>query len=64
MNPILLFRSSACRLKSNRSLAIPAWFFGLVLGVATLGLSSCRTAQGFGQDVEHVGDKIEDAATR
>jgi len=64
MNPILLFRSSACRVNGKVFFAIPAWFLCMVLGVASLGLNSCRTAQGFGQDVEHVGDKIEDAASR
>lgn len=64
MNPIFLFRSSPCRLNGKAKLAIPAWALCLALGAATLGLNSCRTAQGFGQDVEHVGDKIEDAASR
>ena len=63
MNPIILFRYSACR-KDGRTFAVPVWLLCLVLGIATLGLNSCRTAQGFGQDVEHVGDKIEDAADR
>ena len=62
MNPTLLFRYNACR-RSGKP-AVPVWLFCLILGAATLGFSSCRTAQGFGQDVEHVGDKIEDAATR
>lgn len=64
MNPIFLFRSSPCRVNGKSKLTVPAWAFCLILGAATLGLNSCRTAQGFGQDVEHVGDKIEDAASR
>jgi predicted small secreted protein len=57
MNPIFLFRSTPCRMNGKARLAIPAWALCLILGAATL-------AQGFGQDVEHVGDKIEDAARR
>jgi len=64
MNPIVLFRSNACRPDARFNLAAPTWVLCLLLGAAMLGLSSCRTAQGFGQDVEHVGDKIEDAARR
>ncbi len=62
MNPILLFRYNACR-RPGKSL-VPAWLLCLALGAATLGFSSCRTAQGFGQDVEHAGEKIEEAASR
>ena len=34
----------------------------LTLAVATL--SACNTVQGFGQDVQKVGDKISDAAKK
>lgn len=64
MNPILLFRTSACR-PSNR--LVPTWpgvLACVILAAAMLGLSSCGTARGFGNDVQKTGEKIEDAATR
>lgn len=64
MNPIFLFRTSTCRPNGKPAFAIPAWVLCLALGAATLGLNSCGTARGFGNDVEHVGNKIEDAASR
>lgn len=64
MNPIFLFRTTARRSNGKPTLKVPAWFLCLVLGAATLGLNSCGTARGFGNDVEHVGNKIEDAASR
>lgn len=41
------------------------WFM-FVFGMAILALStlsSCNTARGFGRDVEHVGNRIERAAS-
>jgi predicted small secreted protein len=64
MNPILLLRSSACRLSSKRHTFWPVWVLGLVLLGGSFGLSSCGTARGFGSDVERAGEKIEDAASR
>ncbi len=32
-----------------------------ILFIATSGLSACNTAEGFGQDVEKAGQKIQDA---
>jgi entericidin B len=29
----------------------------------SIGLSACNTFRGFGQDVEHGGEKVQDAAT-
>jgi predicted small secreted protein len=64
MNPILLFTTFVCRspedvLPSHRSRLI-----ALLIGLLAAGLSSCATTRGFGQDVETVGEKIEDAASR
>jgi predicted small secreted protein len=36
-----------------------AWGFHLAL---LLGLQACNTTEGFGQDVQNVGEKIEDKA--
>lgn len=37
----------------------------LILALAlAASLSACNTIQGFGRDVEHVGDKIENTARR
>ncbi len=35
-------------------------FLGILL-IAMSGLSACNTAEGFGQDVEKAGQKIQDA---
>jgi predicted small secreted protein len=64
MNPILLFRSLVPRSAPSSRGAWPLVVAGVCLGFVTFGLSACGTARGFGQDVEKVGDKIEDAATR
>lgn len=32
--------------------------------LASIWLNSCRTTQGFGQDLQKVGDKIENEAAR
>ena len=36
--------------------------FAVMMGV--LGFSACNTMQGFGKDVEKLGDKIEKSAER
>ena len=36
----------------------------LLLGSVKVGLNSCATARGFGQDVDTTGEKIEEAASR
>ena len=64
MNPILLLKSNVCGLPGKAAITWPAWIAALILLGASFGLSSCRTARGFGDDVQHVGEKIEDAATR
>lgn len=35
---------------------------GIALGFGAASLSHCSTAAGFGQDVQDVGEEIEDAA--
>lgn len=64
MNPILLFDTFVCRPPDSIRLRLRPVLVAVLLGSATLGLNSCATARGFGQDVETVGEKIEDAATR
>jgi entericidin A len=34
----------------------------LLIAVSWLGLAGCNTVQGFGKDLEKLGDKIEDKA--
>jgi predicted small secreted protein len=34
------------------------------LAVAAMAFSSCRTSEGFGQDLQHLGNKIENEAER
>ncbi len=34
------------------------------LCVAAMAFSSCRTSEGFGQDLQHLGNKIENEAER
>jgi predicted small secreted protein len=36
----------------------------LALCIAAAALAGCNTMRGFGQDVQKVGDKIEDAASK
>jgi predicted small secreted protein len=36
----------------------------IALAVALFGLAGCNTIHGFGQDVQKVGDKIEDASKK
>jgi predicted small secreted protein len=36
----------------------------IALIAATFMLAACNTVKGFGQDVQKVGDKLEDAATK
>jgi predicted small secreted protein len=64
MNPIFLPKSNTCGLPGKAIATWPAWIAALLLLGASVGLTSCRTARGFGDDVQHVGEKIEDAATR
>lgn len=64
MNPTLIPRLS-CRPKraaSRFSFSFLAGLSLLLFGAA--GLSSCATTRGLGQDVQKVGDKIEEAAHR
>ncbi len=63
MNPILLFDTFVCRLEAVR-LPLRLILVALLLGSVTVGLNSCATARGFGQDVETTGEKIEEAASR
>ena len=63
MNPIIIPKTT-CHTSSNTTIRRMALVIGasaLVLAGAT---SSCSTANGFGQDVEKTGDKIQDAAAR
>lgn len=45
----------------NSSRACIAW---LTLAAAAVVLSSCRTTEGFGRDLQKVGNKIENEAYR
>jgi predicted small secreted protein len=36
----------------------------LILAIGTLTLSQCRTTKGLGQDVQHLGNRIETTAKR
>ncbi|TLD68708.1 entericidin A/B family lipoprotein [Phragmitibacter flavus] len=36
----------------------------LFLAIGTLTLSQCRTTQGLGEDVQHLGNRIERTAER
>jgi predicted small secreted protein len=36
----------------------------LLICLFSLSVAACNTTRGFGQDVEQLGDTIEDAATR
>jgi predicted small secreted protein len=71
MNPILLLKSNVCGLPRKLMIAWPAWVIALILFGASLGLNSCGTARGFGDDVQtaghgvhKAGEKIEEAASR
>ncbi len=61
MNPILI--SKTTNITSKKS---PFSVCALCVGAAILlfagASSSCATARGFGHDVEHVGDEIQEAA--
>jgi len=60
MNPIYLNKTVSCA--STKS---PVRWFVIAASAAmiiALGASSCATSKGFGQDVEKVGDKIQNAA--
>lgn len=61
MNNILLPLRSFRRSKSNSSTSAWSITFGcLMLAFGCVGLSSCGTARGFGHDVEHVGEEIQE----
>jgi len=64
MNPILLLKSSVCRIPRTVIVSWPACLAAVILLGASLGLNSCSTARGFGDDVQKTGEKIEEAATR
>jgi predicted small secreted protein len=64
MNPILLFDTFVCRSSEVVRLPVRLVLLALLLGSVTVGLNSCATARGFGQDVETTGEKIEEAASR
>jgi predicted small secreted protein len=64
MNPILLFDTFKCRSSEVVRLPVRLVLLALLLGSVTVGLNSCATAKGFGQDVERTGEKIEEAASR
>ncbi|MCW1887048.1 entericidin A/B family lipoprotein [Luteolibacter flavescens] len=64
MNPIFLSNSFVCRSSEVIRLRFRPVLIALCLGGVTLGLNSCATARGFGQDVEKTGNKIEEAASR
>lgn len=49
--------------KSSSSLVKPITI-ALGAALASLWLNSCRTTEGFGQDLQKVGDKIENQAAR
>ena len=36
----------------------------LALAFAAMAVSSCRTTEGFGRDMQHLGNKIENSAER
>lgn len=63
MNPVMISRVVAGRLTAfTRNLVLGA--AALVITVFTLSSTSCATSKGFGQDVQKVGGKIEQAAER
>lgn len=61
MNPILFNHSVSCINRKARGLVLVA---GLVAAGVCFSVTSCATAHGFGQDVSHVGQKIEQKADR
>jgi predicted small secreted protein len=64
MNPIFLFHPCARRSAGKSFFSVSVIVLGLTLTIATLGLSSCGTARGFGSDLERAGEEIEEAASR
>ena len=64
MNPILLLTTFVCRTPDNILPSYRTLLIAMLIGLLTAGFSSCATTRGLGQDVETVGEKIEDAASR
>jgi predicted small secreted protein len=61
MNPILIL-PNRCMSGRTPRIRVSLLMAGACLLIAASALSSCHTMQGFGRDVEHTGDAIEDAA--
>ena len=64
MNPIFLLHTCARRSAGKSFFNWPTIVLGVTLAAATVGITSCGTARGFGSDVEKAGEKIEEAASR
>lgn len=61
MNPIFLTRPITALTFKSKGLFIVC---GLFVAATCFTSSSCATARGFGHDVEHVGEKIQEKADR
>jgi predicted small secreted protein len=61
MNPILLILNPC---NSGTRFAGRLLFLAAVILTLAAGSSSCSTTRGLGEDIEHTGDKIQEAATR
>lgn len=53
---------TSLRLPSSLISTIRFALAGIVLGLGTATLSHCSTTAGFGEDVQDLGEEIEDAA--
>ncbi len=60
MNPILVPQSIFC-MNSKSSRGVLAGIACLATVVIALANSSCATSRGFGRDVEHLGEEIQQA---
>lgn len=49
---------------TSRSFSLRSRFGLLALALSALAVSSCRTTEGFGRDMQHLGNKIENSAER
>lgn len=61
MNTILISKTSRCSTKKASKGLMAMFTAGALLCFAGAS-SSCQTTRGFGQDVEKVGDKIQEKA--
>ncbi|MES2466770.1 MAG: entericidin A/B family lipoprotein [Verrucomicrobiota bacterium] len=49
---------------TTRSSSLRSRFGLLALALSAIAVSSCRTTEGFGRDMQHLGNKIENSAER